>query len=112
MQNVSHSGHTDLSFTLAESDLSRAQPVLDGVVSDVGADGFDADRGIAKVTVVGSGILGTPGVCARIFEALAEQSINIRMISTGEIRVTCIIDRERVEDAVRALHRAFELELL
>jgi len=64
-------------------------------VTAVGADGFDADRGIAKVTVVGSGILGTPGVCARIFEALANQSINIRMISTGEIRVTCIIDRGR-----------------
>jgi aspartate kinase len=112
VQNVSHSGHTDLSFTLAESDLARAQPVLDGVVKAVGAEGFDADRGIAKVTVVGSGILGSPGVCARIFEALANQSINIRMISTGEIRVTCIIDRDRIEDAVRALHRAFELELL
>jgi aspartate kinase len=112
VQNVSHSGHTDLSFTLAESDLARAQPVLDHVVGEVGAQGYDADRDIAKVTVVGSGILGTPGVVARIFEALANQSINIRMISTGEIRVTCIIDRGRVEDAVRALHRAFELELL
>ncbi len=112
VQNVSHSGHTDLSFTLAESDLARAQSVLERVVGEVGAEGFDADRGIAKVTVVGSGILGAPGVFARIFETLAEQSINIRMISTGEIRVTCIIDRGRVEDAVRALHRAFELELL
>jgi aspartate kinase len=112
VQNVSHSGHTDLSFTLAESELSRARPVLERVAADVGAAGYDADQGIAKVTVVGSGILGTPGVCARIFEALARESINIRMISTGEIRVTCIIDRERTEDAVRALHRAFELELL
>ncbi len=112
VQNVSHSGHTDLSFTLAESDLLRASPVLDAIAADVGADGYDADRDIAKVTVVGSGILGTPGVCARIFETLAQESINIRMISTGEIRVTCIIDRDRVEDAVRALHRAFELELL
>ncbi|MDQ6846913.1 MAG: aspartate kinase [Candidatus Dormibacteraeota bacterium] len=112
VQNVSHSGHTDLSFTLAESELARAQSVLERVVGDVGADGYDADRDIAKVTVVGSGILGAPGVFARICEALAHQSINIRMISTGEIRVTCIIDRARVEDAVRALHRAFELELL
>jgi aspartate kinase len=112
VQNVSHSGHTDLSFTLAESDLHRARPVLDRVTADVGADGYDADRGIAKVTVVGSGILGSPGVFARIFKALAHESINIRMISTSEIRVTCIIDRDRVEDAVRALHRAFELELL
>ncbi len=112
VQNVSHSGHTDLSFTLAESDLARAQPLLDSVVSEVGAEGFDADRDIAKVTVVGSGILGSPGVFARIFQTLADESINIRMISTGEIRFTCIIDRPRVEDAVRALHRAFELELL
>ncbi|HSP65824.1 MAG TPA: aspartate kinase [Candidatus Deferrimicrobium sp.] len=112
VQNVSHSGHTDLSFTVAESDLARAQPVLEGVIKDVGAEGFDTDRDIAKVTVVGSGILGTPGVFARMFAALADQSINIRMISTGEIRFTCIIDRDRVEDAVRALHRAFELELL
>ena len=112
VQNVSHSGHTDLSFTLAESDLLRARPILDRIVTTVDAEGYDADRDIAKVTVVGSGILGAPGVCARIFETLASQSINIRMISTGEIRVTCIIDRGRVEDAVRALHRAFELDLL
>jgi aspartate kinase len=112
VQNVSHSGHTDLSFTLAESDLVRARPVLERVVGDVGAEGYDADRDIAKVTVVGSGILGTPGIVARIFETLARESINIRMISTGEIRVTCIIDRDRVEDALRALHRAFELDLL
>jgi aspartate kinase len=112
VQNVSHSGHTDLSFTLAESDLARARPILDQVAADVAAGGYDADGGIAKVTVVGSGILGTPGVFARIFETLAQESINIRMISTGEIRVTCIIDRDRVEDATRALHRAFELELL
>jgi aspartate kinase len=112
VQNVSHSGHTDLSFTLAESDLNRARPVLDSVVAGVGADGYDADRDIAKVTVVGAGILGTPGVVARIFEALAGELINIKMISTGEIRVTCIIERSRVEDAVRALHHTFELDLL
>ena len=112
VQNVSHSGHTDLSFTLAESDMGRAQPVLERIVADVGSDGVDADRGIAKVTVVGTGFLGTPGIFARIFSTLAAEGINIRMISTGEIRVTCIIDRDRVTDAVRALHRAFELELL
>jgi aspartate kinase len=112
VQNVSHSGHTDLSFTLAESELARAQPLLERIAAAVGAAGIDADRDIAKVTVVGTGILGSPGVFGRIFETLATEQINIRMISTGEIRVTCIIDRDRVEDAVRALHRAFELELL
>jgi aspartate kinase len=112
VQNVSHSGHTDLSFTVAESDLGRAQPIFERIAADVAASGVDTDRGIAKVTVVGSGILGTPGVFARIFQTLANEAINIRMISTSEIRVTCIIDRDRVADAVRALHRAFELELL
>ena len=112
VQNVSHSGHTDLSFTIAESDLGRAMPVLQRIAAGVAALGVDADRDIAKVTVVGTGILGTPGVFARIFETLAQEGINIRMISTGEIRVTCIIDRDRVGEAVRALHRAFELELL
>jgi aspartate kinase len=112
VQNVSHSGHTDLSFTLAESELARAGPLLERIAASVGAAGVDADRDIAKVTVVGTGILGSPEVFGRIFETLAREEINIRMISTGEIRVTCIIDRDRVEDAVRALHRAFELELL
>jgi aspartate kinase len=112
VQNVSHSGHTDLSFTVAESDLARARPVLERIAGVVGAAGVDTDRDIAKVTVVGTGILGSPGVFGRIFETLASEQVNIRMISTGEIRVTCIIDRDRVEDAVRALHRAFELELL
>ena len=112
VQNVSHSGYTDLSFTLAESDLARARPILERVATDVDASGYDAGGAIAKVTVVGSGLLGSPGVFARIFETLAAESINIQMISTGEIRLTCIIDRERVGDAVRALHRAFELETL
>lgn len=112
VQNVSHSGHTDLSFTLVGSQLERARPVLDAVAAAIGAAGWDADPDIAKVTVVGSGILGTPGVCGRIFAALADEGINIRMISTGEMRVTCIIDKARTEDAVRAVHRAFELERL
>jgi aspartate kinase len=112
VQNVSHSGHTDVSFTLVGSQLERARPVLDAVASAIEAAGWDADPDIAKVTVVGSGILGTPGVCGRIFAALADEGINIRMISTGEMRVTCIIDKARTEDAVRAVHRAFELERL
>lgn len=112
VQNVSHSGHTDVSFTLVGSQLERARPILDRVAAAIDAAGWDADPDIAKVTIVGSGILGTPGVCGRIFAALADEGINIRMISTGEIRVTCIIDRDRTHDAVRAVHRAFELERL
>jgi aspartate kinase len=76
----------------------------------VHAQGYTATAGVAKVTVIGSGLRGTPGIYAKIFQALADSDINIQMIATSEIHVTCIIDRPRVRDAVRALHTAFELE--
>ena len=110
VQNVSHGGTTDVSFTIAETDLARTRPILDQVVAAVGGSGMEATSEIAKVSVVGSGILGTPGVLARIVRTLAEEHINIQMISTSEIRITCIIGKERIADAVRALHAAFELD--
>ena len=112
VQNVSHAGTTDVSFTLVGSQLEHARDVLDSIAGTIGANGWDADPSIAKVTIVGSGILGTPGISGSIFAALAEAGINIRMISTSEIRITCIIDADRVDDAVRAVHRTFELEQL
>lgn len=110
LQNVSHDGTTDLSFTIAESHLPKARRMLPSVAKSVQAQGYTATAGIAKVTVIGSGLRGTPGIYAKIFRALAESEINIQMIATSEIHVTCIIDRPRVRDAVRALHTAFELE--
>jgi aspartate kinase len=110
LQNVSHDGTTDLSFTIAESNLPKARRMLPAVAKSVHAHGYTATAGIAKVTVVGSGLKGTPGLYAKIFRALADSDINIQMIATSEIHVTCIIDRPRVRDAVRALHTAFELE--
>jgi aspartate kinase len=110
LQNVSHDGTTDLSFTIAESHLPKARRMLASVAKKVQAQGYTATARIAKVTVIGSGLRGTPGVYAKIFQALADSSINIQMIATSEIAVTCIIDRPRVRDAVRALHAAFELE--
>jgi aspartate kinase len=109
VQNVSHDGTTDMSFTIAESDLRRATRMLDDLAKSTGAQGFTATADIAKVSVIGTG-LRTPGVVARIFHALAEAGINIEMISSSEIHITCIIDRARVRDAVSALHQAFELE--
>jgi aspartate kinase len=109
VQNVSHAGTTDMSFTIAETDLRRAQRMLDDLAKSTGAQGFTATADIAKVSVIGTG-LRTPGVVARIFHALAEAGINIEMISSSEIHITCIIDRSRVRDAVSALHQAFELE--
>jgi aspartate kinase len=84
--------------------------MLASVAKSVQAQGHVATAGVAKVTVIGSGLRGTPGIYAKIFRALAEKDINIQMIATSEIHVTCIIDRPRVRDAVRALHTAFELE--
>ncbi len=109
VQNVSHDGTTDMSFTIAETDLRRAQRMLDDLARSTGAQGFTATADIAKVSVIGTG-LRTPGVVARIFHALAEAGINIEMISSSEIHITCIIDRARVRDAVSVLHQAFELE--
>jgi len=110
LQNVSHDGTTDLSFTIAESNLPKARRMLPAVAKSVNAHGYTATAGVAKVTVIGSGLKGTPGIYAKIFRALADSGINIQMIATSEIHVTCIIDRPRVRDAVRALHTAFELE--
>ncbi len=110
VQNVSHDGFTDISFTIAEEDLPRARPVLDEVAREVGAEQVVADASIASVSVVGTAFLGTPGMAARIFRALAAGAINVEQITTSQIHVTVIIARDRVPDAVRALHAEFELE--
>ena len=110
VQNVAHDGTTDLSFTIAQSDLRRARAMLADVAREVGAQGYLAASDIAKVSVVGTGIRGTPGIFAKIFGTLADAGINIQMISSSEIDITCIIDRASVREAVHALHQAFELE--
>jgi len=110
VQNVSHDGATDLSFTVKESDLGKAQAVLEEAARTVGARGVDTNRKVASVSVIGSGIQGTPGVFARIFETLASNNVNIEMISTSEIHVTCIVGEGQAIGAVRALHDAFELD--
>ena len=110
VQNVSHCGTTDVSFTIAASDLARARPVVQRSADVIGAQEVQSTDDIGKISVVGSGIMGTPGVFARVLSTLAENDINVEMISTGEIRMTCIIARNRVADAARALHSAFELD--
>jgi aspartate kinase len=110
VQNVSHDGTTDLSFTIGQSDLKHAKALLEDVARTVGAEGFATDSNIAQVSVIGTGIRGTPGMFAKIFRTLAESGVNIQMISSSEIDITCIIDRASVREAVRALHHAFELE--
>jgi aspartate kinase len=110
VQNVSSEGHTDLTFTVAEGDLAQALALVEPAAEEVQARGISHSLGLAKVSVVGTGMLGTPGIAARMFRTLAEAKINIEMISTSEIRITCIIEREDAERAVNALHSAFQLD--
>jgi len=112
LQNVGHDGSTDLSFTIAASDLRQAEGIVAEIARRVGADGYEATEGIAKVSVVGTGMLNTPGIAARMFRTLADEGINIQLISTSEIRITCIIAAEEVRKAVSALHRAYQLDEL
>jgi aspartate kinase len=111
-QNVSHDGTTDVSFTVAKTDLGEARSLLDQVISEIGARDVSASDGVAKVSLVGTGIRNTPGVFATAFNTLADAGINIDMISSGEIHLTCIVDADRADDAVRALHTAFQLDRL
>jgi aspartate kinase len=110
VQTASHEGITDMSFTVPAADAKRAQQIVDGVAKSMGARTVEQRRGLAKVALIGSGINQQPGVAATMFRTLSEAGINIEMISTSEIRITCIIDADRVKDAVQALHRAFALE--
>ncbi|MDX1690660.1 MAG: aspartate kinase [Acidimicrobiia bacterium] len=108
VQNVSTAGHTDISFTVPKEHLEQALAIAEEVAGDVGAAGVDVDEDIAKVALVGAGMKAHPGVAARMFTVLAEAAINIEMISTSPIRVSCVIGAGDVERAVTALHDAFE----
>jgi len=110
VQNVSTHGHTDLTFTVNEAEASKSLKLVEPVAEEVGAGGVSHAGSLAKVSLVGTGMLGTPGIAARMFRTLAESGINIEMISTSEIRITCIVKREHAEPAARALHAAFQLD--
>jgi aspartate kinase len=109
VQNVSHDGKTDISFTVPRDDLAEAMKVMDGVAASVGASGYSKDEDVARVSLVGAGMKAHPGVAADMFDALAEAGVNIQMISTSAIRVSCIVAAKDVEKAVRAVHDRFKL---
>jgi aspartate kinase len=109
VQNVSHDGTTDVSFTLPKTDLPAAEPILDVVSRELGATGVAYDPDIAKVSLVGAGMKSHPGVAADMFEALAEANINIEIISTSTIRVSCVVRAADIERAVQAVHERFRL---
>ena len=111
VQNVSHDGATDLSFTAPRADLPRVRTVMERVVGEIGAEGFTVDDDIAKLSLVGAGMKTHPGVAADMFDALADEGINIEMISTSPIRISCVVRRADGERALGLVHHRFELDL-
>jgi aspartate kinase len=110
VQNVGHGGETDLSFTVPRVELGKTKKTLEPVVRDLGARELTTDGSVAKVSIVGAGLHNAPGYAARMFGCLADAGVNIEMISTSEVRITCMIAEAELETALRALHAAFELE--
>ncbi len=108
IQNVSEQGTTDISFTVNQSDLPEVQKALQVIAGDLGV-AFLIDDDMGKVSIVGAGMKSYPGVAAKMFRTLADAGINIEMISTSSIKISCVIKRAKVEEAVRALHKAFNL---
>ncbi|MBM3219974.1 MAG: aspartate kinase [Candidatus Rokubacteria bacterium] len=109
VQNISRDGYTDMSFTVPRADFQRAVTALQGVSAKVGAQGVLSDERVAKVSIVGVGMRSHSGVASRMFATLAREGINIQMISTSEIAVSCVIEDKYAELAVRALHDTFEV---
>jgi aspartate kinase len=111
VQNVSDHGVTDISFTVPKSDLARAVAVGQRLATEIGATGVASDADIARVSIVGAGMKSNPGVAANMFATLANDGINIEMISTSAIRISCVVRAQQIEEAVGALHTAFGLDV-
>jgi aspartate kinase len=110
VQNVSRTGATDISFTVPENDLNKTIKVSKSISSGIKAGDITFDKDIAKVSIVGIGMRSHSGVAAKMFAALAEKGINIEMISTSEIKISCVVSKKCGEDAVRAIHAKFGLD--
>ncbi len=110
VQNTSIQGQADMSFTVSRPDVALALEVVRPVAERLHARAVTSDATLAKVSIVGSGMQNAPGYASRMFRALAEAKVNIEMVTTSEIRITCIVREDRAKEAVRALHAAFEME--
>jgi aspartate kinase len=110
VQNTSKDGLTDISFTMPKADMKVAEDIVSRVAKEIGANGVTHDAEIAKVSLVGAGMKTSPGVAAKMFRVLAENNINIHMISTSTIRVSVVVSASDMELAVRSLHTAFGLD--
>jgi aspartate kinase len=110
VQNAFLPNATDLTFTVTRGDLKKAMDVIDPIAKAIKAKEVVTNNKLGSVSIIGTGMQNAPGYAARMFAALSKENINIQLITTSEIRITCIIDEAKVKDAVRALHKAFELE--
>src|SRR5438552_8730523 len=109
VQNVCAEGRTDVSFTLPKEDLGRVEPALPRVARVLGGSGVTLDADVAKISLVGAGMKSDPGVAADMFDALAAAGINIEIISTSSIRISCVVRADEVEGAVHAVHERFRV---
>ena len=107
VQNVSHDGTTDISFTVPKAHAAEAMQITAANAAGLGAGDTDLDDNVGKVSLVGAGMKSHPGVAARVFRALADANINVEMISTSTIRISCIVRSDHLDEAVQALHREF-----
>jgi aspartate kinase len=110
IQNVSHESLTDFSFTIPRVDVKKAMPIIQDTAKDIGAKSVSVTEAIAKVSLVGVGMRSHSGVAAKMFDVLSHEGVNIMMISTSEIKISCVIDEKYMELAMRALHAAFGLD--
>ena len=110
VQNASVSGTTDLTFTVKQSDVDRSMKVVEEVANELGTTNVGKTENLAKISIVGTGMQDSPGYASNMFRSLAQADINIEMITTSEIRITCIIGSDHVAKAAEVLHGAFELE--
>jgi aspartate kinase len=110
IQNVSHAGSTDMTFTVPRGDFKKALKIVEETAVKIGAAGVESNVSIAKVSIVGVGMRSHSGIASKMFATLSAEGINIQMISTSEIKVSCVIDDKYTELAVRVLHAAFELD--
>jgi aspartate kinase len=110
VQNVGHDGATDMSFTVERANVARTERLLELLGKELGFADVMTDSAVAKISIVGEGIHNHPGYAAQMFGALADEGINISMISTSEIRITCIIAEDQIDAAAKAIHRTFRLQ--
>ena len=112
IQSAMRNNVNDISFTTTQDDLRKALQTVEKIQEEVGFGGYTHDEDVAKVSIVGAGMISHPGVAADMFEALADQGVNLEMITTSEIKVSCVIKRVDTEKAVKALHQKFKLDNL